>query len=109
MAKHEADPFHNRAIHGNRLIYVVDRDHEHRQYLTLLLRRLGYRVEAVSTEADARRSINRKMPDLVISHFPFVGEDELAFLQALRRERQTAALPVIAITASADLAGEKKS
>jgi CheY-like chemotaxis protein len=108
MAKHEAGPFHSHAIHSNRLICVVDPDHEHQQYLTLLLSRLGYSVEAVSTEADARRSINRKLPDLVISHFPLVGEDELAFMQALRRERRTTALPVIAITASADLAGEQR-
>jgi DNA-binding response OmpR family regulator len=108
MAKQDTGPFQGRAIHGNRLISVVDGDPNHLQYLTMLLQRLGYRVDAASSEAAARRSIGRSLPDLVIVHFLVVGDDSLAFLQEFRRDPRMAALPVIAITSSGDLVGEKR-
>jgi CheY-like chemotaxis protein len=108
MATQDAGPFHGRAIHGNRLICAVDPDPNHLQYLTLLLHRLGYRVDAVPSEAAARRNISRNLPDLVIMHFRFVGDEDLAFLQELKRDQHTASLPVVAITSSGDLVGQKR-
>jgi len=107
MARHDATPFHGRALHGNRLISAVDRDPNHLHYLTLLLHRMGYRVEAAATDAAARRSIGKQVPDLVVAHFPLVGDNDLAFLQELRVNQRTAAVPVIVITSSGDLVGAK--
>jgi two-component system, cell cycle response regulator DivK len=83
-------------------------DNETNQMLTsAVLERDGYRVDVAATAEEARGLIERQRPDLILMDLQLPGVDGLAFTRALRGDRATADIPVIAITAHV-MAGDEQ-
>ncbi|WP_420752072.1 response regulator [Rhodococcus sp. O3] len=86
---------------GRPHILVVDDNTDLRHYLTKLLRRQDWHVEAVADVGAALQRIQDSPPDLVLSDVMLPGPDGLALLKQLRDDPATARLPVILLTARA--------
>jgi PAS domain S-box-containing protein len=91
------------AVHENEQlarIVLADDNADMREYLRRLLAE-RYTVEAVSNGAAALAAIHRAAPDLVLTDVMMPELDGFGLLRALRDDQQTAALPVILLSARA--------
>ncbi|MFD6417631.1 SpoIIE family protein phosphatase [Streptomyces sp. NPDC060194] len=87
-------------------VLVADDNADMRDYLVRLLsdgdgRGSGYRVTTVADGQDALEAVRRDPPDLVVSDVMMPRLDGLALVRALRRDRRTAAVPVLLLSARA--------
>jgi len=90
------------AVQAGGRILVVD-DHEHnRVLLQEILEQQGYRVETAVDGDGALRAISRAQPDLVLLDVNMPGMDGFEVCRRLRAAGESAALPVILVTALAD-------
>jgi two-component system response regulator MprA len=80
---------------------VVDDEEDLGAVLATLLRRRGYRVSAASDGLAALDAIGRDRPDLVLLDLALPRLDGMATLRRLRASPETAALPVIVLSAHA--------
>lgn len=89
-------------------ILVVERDANHLYYLTVLLQRFGYPVAGVSAATRAWERIREATPSIIIAAFGIIGGEDFMFLEELRRDGQTATVPVLAVTSSGDFVSESR-
>ncbi len=88
------------SLSGLRVLLVED-EVDTRELLSFTLRRTGAAVEVVASVKEAEASIQREMPDIVISDLAMPEEDGFSLIQKLRAAEATRELPVIALTAYA--------
>ena len=82
-------------------VLVVEDDHSMRQFLTILLQREGYEVEAASSVKVARRSLAKTWPNLVLTDLNMPGEDGISLLHHVTESH--AGIPVILLTGHGDV------
>ncbi len=82
------------------LIVLADDNSDLRSYVSRLLSQ-QYRVHAVATGEEALAATREMHPRLVLSDIMMPGMDGFAVLQAIRRDPQTRAIPVILLSARA--------
>jgi two-component system, cell cycle response regulator DivK len=83
------------------LILVVEDNEKNRKLVRDLLTVKGYRVVEVETGEDGVRIAREQRPALVLMDIQLPGIDGIEALRQLRADGDTAAIPVIAVTASA--------
>ena len=85
-------------------ILIVDDDDDARTLLKTMLTVAGARVDVAASAADARETVARRRPDVLISDIGMPREDGYELIRSIRREeeeRQLSRLPAIAVTAYA--------
>ena len=82
------------------LIVLADDNSDLRGYVSRLLSQ-QYRVHAVASGEEAVAATREMHPSLVLSDIMMPGMDGFAMLQAIRRDPQTRAIPVILLSARA--------
>jgi PAS domain S-box-containing protein len=85
---------------GGELIVLADDNADMRDYLHRLLRE-RYRVHAVANGAEAVRAARELGADLVLTDVIMPELDGFGVLRALKRDRETQAIPVILLSARA--------
>jgi two-component system cell cycle response regulator DivK len=83
------------------LILVVEDNEKNRKLVRDLLTVKGYRVLEVETGEDGVRTAREQRPALVLMDIQLPGIDGIEALRQLRADADTAAIPVVAVTASA--------
>lgn len=82
-------------------ILVIEDNADMRDYLTQLLRRQSWHVDAVGDSDAALERIRSRPPHLVLSDIMLPGRDGVELLGEIRRDPATSRLPVILLTARA--------
>jgi two-component system cell cycle response regulator DivK len=83
------------------LILVVEDNEKNRKLVRDVLTVKGYRLLEAVTGEDALRVAGERRPDLVLMDIQLPGIDGIETLRRLRADPATAAVPVVAVTASA--------
>ena len=79
-------------------IVIAEDDSSSRELLTELLQSWGYDVVEARNGADALQKIIASPPDLVVCDIKMPLLDGVGLVQALRRDKNLASIPVIALT-----------
>jgi two-component system phosphate regulon response regulator PhoB len=80
-------------------ILIVDDDPAIRELIKLALSRAGYAVEEAGNTLDARQTIARQTPDLVLLDWMLPGLSGFEFARSLRRDASHKQIPIIMLTA----------
>lgn len=83
-------------------ILVVEDEPAIAQLIGINLKHAGFVYERVSTVEDAKASINRILPDLILLDWMLPGESGLSLAQNLRTHDRTRQIPIIMLTARGD-------
>src|SRR5512143_3407230 len=90
-------------------ILIVEDNPANLKLASLLLRNADHTVLS-AVDAETGLAVARtELPDLILMDIQLPGMDGLAATEALKRDRATAAIPVIALTAMAMKADEERS
>lgn len=81
------------------LIYVVEDDKNISEIECFALKNSGYEVEAFQNAGSFWKRIAEKQPDMILLDIMLPDEDGLSILSKLRKNKETAKLPIIMITA----------
>ena len=81
-------------------ILVVEDEKDIAELIAMYLHRAGHTVEQIGSGATALVKAKASPPDLIVLDLMLPGMDGLLVCQALRADPATAAIPVIAVTAS---------
>jgi DNA-binding response OmpR family regulator len=79
-------------------VLVVDDESDIRRSLRTALEGDGYAVREAGDAAEARRSLDKSLPDLLILDVRMPGEDGFTFCRKLREEPAHRALPILFLT-----------
>jgi PAS domain S-box-containing protein len=82
-------------------VLVADDNADMRDYLVHLLHGAGYDVTTAVDGKQALAAVRSSIPDIVVSDVMMPGIDGLQLVSALRAEQNTAALPVLLLSARA--------
>jgi CheY-like chemotaxis protein len=83
------------------LILVVEDNDKNRKLVRDVLTATGYRLAEAETGEDGVRLARERGPDLVLMDIQLPGINGIEALRQLRADPATAAIPVMAVTASA--------
>jgi two-component system cell cycle response regulator DivK len=83
------------------LILVVEDNDKNRKLVRDVLTAKGYRLIEAETGEDGLRLAHEQRPALVLMDIQLPGIDGIEALRRLRADAATAAIPIIAVTASA--------
>ena len=83
-------------------ILVVEDDPDIAELIAHYLEKAGYTVESLATGAAVMPKVRRQPPDLVVLDLMLPELDGLMICQAMRSDPQTAAIPIIMVTARGD-------
>ena len=83
------------------LILVVEDNDKNRKLVRDVLTAKGYRLIEAETGEDGLRLAHEQRPALVLMDIQLPGIDGIETLRRLRADAATAAIPIIAVTASA--------
>ncbi|GGQ69151.1 response regulator transcription factor [Couchioplanes azureus] len=86
-------------------VLIADDEADHRELLTLALRRLGHEVVAVRDAASAQRAVEAGGIDAALLDVRMPGTSGIDLCHALRQDPATAHLPIMLV--SADVYGER--
>ena len=86
---------------GRRLILVADDDADILALIRAVLERSGHEVVAVADGAEALAGVRMRRPDLAVLDITMPLVDGLEVLRRLRADSETAALPVVLLSAQA--------
>lgn len=81
------------------LIYAVEDDKNILEIEMFALKNSGYQVEGFESARDFYKSLEEKMPDLVLLDIMLPDEDGLEIVGKLRKRPETKKLPIIMVTA----------
>ena len=81
-----------------RTVLCVDDNGPLRDLLDLYLTRLGYDVETAADGVQALESLERKLPDVVITDLNMPRLDGAELTRRMRLDPETAAIPIIMIS-----------
>jgi DNA-binding response OmpR family regulator len=84
-------------------VLVVDDEPAVGSFLTKLLVYMGYGVSHVPTVQAARDFLDRRIPDMIITDITMPGQDGFSFCVKLRGDRRTCLIPIVILSARADL------
>jgi CheY-like chemotaxis protein len=90
-------------------ILLVDDEPDLVEVCTMVLEELGHTVAGVERGQQALEAARRRVPALVVLDWVMPGCDGGAVLAALRTDRITASVPVLAISALADGAARARA
>ena len=82
-------------------VLVADDRATSRELVRTVLENTGYSVIEASDGLEALRNARQSKPDLIILDLHMPGLDGFGVIQELRRDKEFAATPVMALTASA--------
>lgn len=83
-------------------VVVVDDSPIAVMHLSLLLRRMGFRVMAARDGVEALQVIESERPDMILLDLHMPGMDGMAVLSALQKKVDIGATPVIVVTVESD-------
>jgi two-component system cell cycle response regulator DivK len=83
------------------LILVVEDNDKNRKLVRDVLTAKGYRLLEAETGEEGLRLAHEQRPELVLMDIQLPGIDGIETLRRLRADAATAAIPVVAVTASA--------
>jgi len=83
----------------NKKVLVVDDEIHIVHVVSIKLRNRGFEVISADNGAEAYRLACEEMPDLIVTDFQMPVMTGLEFLEKLRGNKETAAIPVIMLTA----------
>ncbi len=86
---------------GQRLILVADDDEDILALVKAVLERSGHEVVTVADGAEALATVRTRKPDLAVLDITMPQVDGLEVLRRLRADAETAALPVVLLSAQA--------
>jgi signal transduction histidine kinase/DNA-binding response OmpR family regulator len=95
-------------VGGDPTVLVVDDEIDTAELLRDTLRAEGFRAQVAHHGRQALELIARKRPDLVILDIMMPGLSGFEVLEALRRDPQTASIPVLVLTARGEAADQKR-
>ena len=81
------------------MIYILEDDDEIREIECYALKNSGFEVEGFSMPSKFREQVKAEVPELVLLDIMLPGDDGLAILKELKTDINTAAVPVILVTA----------
>lgn len=93
----------------NRFLLVLDSDVNNLSYLSSILQRFDYHVFTATSAREAVDALTTIVPSLIITSLDVKDMDGLKLMQAIRKTRETAAVPFIAVTKQGDLVEETRS
>lgn len=82
------------------LVLIIEDNDKNLELVRDILQAKGYRTLEAGTAEDGLEIARRQAPDLILMDIQLPGMDGIEALNVLRNDRTTAALPVVAITAS---------
>jgi len=85
-------------------ILVVEDERPIREMIAFGLRRAGFEVREAADARSGRAEVANKLPDLLLVDWMLPDTSGLEFTRALKRDRETRELPVIMLTARAEVA-----
>ncbi len=80
-------------------ILVIDDDHDALDELNSALRAEGFEVDLASSGFEAGQKVHVCKPDLILLDFMMPGMDGFEACSILKNDKETASIPVIAVTA----------
>lgn len=80
-------------------ILVIDDDTNLSEIVATILREAGYSVVIVTTAQMLYREVMKHTPNLILMDYRLPEEDGAVITRKLRRDKQTAGIPVIMISA----------
>jgi two-component system phosphate regulon response regulator PhoB len=83
-------------------ILLVEDERPIREMIAFGLRRAGFEVREAADARSGRAEVANKLPDLLLVDWMLPDTSGLEFTRALKRERETRAIPVIMLTARAE-------
>src|SRR2546430_17694369 len=83
------------------LILIVEDNAGSLMLATVMLETEGFQVAGAGSAEEARDVLATKTPDLILMDIQLPGMDGLEFTRELKADTDTAAIPVIALTAPA--------
>ena len=86
---------------SNELILIVEDNDKNRKLMRDVLQFKGYRLAEAETGEDGVRLARELHPDLVLMDIQLPGVNGITAFRQIRDDPTTAAIPVIAVTASA--------
>jgi len=89
-------------------ILVVEDEPDNGEYLVRLLEETGFQTLLATTAAEAIRIARRERPDLVLMDVRLAEGDGRAAARELKAAAETAAIPIVAVTALA-LDGDREA
>lgn len=84
-------------------VLIVDDEPMARTLLRLMLIRAGFDVSEAEDGFDALEKVKRNRPDVILLDVMMPGMDGFSVCETLRNEAETAALPIIMLSAKTDL------
>jgi len=82
------------------LVLIIEDNDKNLELVRDILQAKGYRTLEAGTAEDGLEIARKQAPDLILMDIQLPGMDGIEALNVLRNDRATAALPVVAITAS---------
>lgn len=89
-------------------VLIVDDEPMARTLLRLMLVRAGFNVAEAEDGFDALDKVRKSRPDVILLDVMMPGMDGFAVCERLRNDDDTAALPIIMLSAKTDLASINK-
>lgn len=89
------------------MILLVEDNPANQLLTSAVIEREGYQCELAASALEAVHLIAAHTPDLILMDVQLPGLDGLSFARALRSAAETAAIPVVALTAHA-MAGDRE-
>lgn len=83
-------------------ILIIEDEHSVRQLVSRLLTKHGFEVQIARDGLDALHQLEEVRPDLIIADVMMPNLDGLTLVKALKRRKETRAIPVIFLTAKSD-------
>ena len=93
---------------ANELILIIEDNEVNRVLVRDMLRFKGYRTIETQTAEEGLRVAREQKPALILMDFHLPKMNGIQAFEALRADRETSAIPVIAVTASAMPEDRKK-
>jgi two-component system, cell cycle response regulator DivK len=82
-------------------ILVVEDNPQNLKLTKVILTSAGHFVVSATTATDAEAAISEQLPDLILMDLALPGKDGYTLTRELRRRTETAALPILAVSAFA--------
>jgi len=89
-------------------ILIIDDDHDVRHFLSSSLEAAGFSVASSASAAEARESVSRRRPSLILCDVRMPTTDGLEFLRELRADPRVADIPVVIVSGVLDAAVKVK-
>lgn len=87
---------------ANETIYAIEDERDIRELISFNLSREGYRVREFASAEPALEALKAEKPDMILLDMMLPGIDGFETLRRIRMKSETAAIPVVMVTARTD-------